>query len=299
MTACKPCEVHAWCAAGSSAPTPCDAGRFGDETGLQSKEECRRCEPGAWCSAGKAIACVPNTFNEELGADDQSACQPCPENAVTLSAGASRFEECVCARGYFADTRLLPALQRLRAAELSTEERGAAFRLNASRFCLNCVSGAACQARDAATEAGVTLETLPLLPGYWRVSPGSLDIRSCGDNMPGTTPGCKGGAGEPCKEWLAGPLCTQCNVTTGRFYDADRFECNECQGGSVLLPLAVAIAIILGIVLVPALCWSLGLLHRFGLMRLWRRLEPRLVGLGLTAKFKLLVSPACLHTRSF
>ena len=45
---------------------------------------------------------------------------------------------------------------------------------------------------DEDTEEGVTLETLPLLPGYWRNSPQSLDIRTCGDNMNaenGTTPG--------------------------------------------------------------------------------------------------------------
>ena len=104
------------------------------------------------------------------------------------------------------------------------------FQANASNFCLNCVSGTACIANDEETEEGVTLETLPLLPGYWRNSPQSLDIRTCGDNMNGnrTSPGCQGGAGEPCKEWLAGPLCTQCNETSGRFYDGDRFECNEC-----------------------------------------------------------------------
>ena len=38
------------------------------------------------------------------------------------------------------------------------------------------------------------------------------------------------------EEWLAGPLCSKCNVTSGRFYDGDRFECNECDGGSMSLP---------------------------------------------------------------
>ena len=83
---------------------------------------------------------------------------------------------------------------------------------------------------DEETEEGVTLETLPLLPGYWRNSPQSLDIRTCSDNIfNGTAPGCRGGKGEPCKDWLTGPLCTQCNVSSGRFYDGDRFECNKRQ----------------------------------------------------------------------
>ena len=124
------------------------------------------------------------------------------------------------------ESRAASLLDALRAANQTKSD---AFRLNASRFCLPCVSGAACRA-DAAE--GLTLETLPLLPGYWRNSPRSLDIRSCGDRAQGTTPGCRGGAGEPCKDWLTGPLCTQCNVSRGRFYDADRFECSACGGGS-------------------------------------------------------------------
>ena len=91
---------------------------------------------------------------------------------------SSSFDDCVCAAGYFADTRMLPLLQSLREAGMLKTE---AFRLNASQYCRNCVSGTACMIGDEQTEEGLTLETLPLLPGYWRNSPQSLDIRSCGD----------------------------------------------------------------------------------------------------------------------
>ena len=83
---------------------------------------------------------------------------------------------------------MLPLLQSLRDADMLRSEE---FRLNASQYCLHCVSGTQCNVNDEETAEGVTLETLPLLPGYWRNSPQSLDIRSCGDNIyNGTTPGC-------------------------------------------------------------------------------------------------------------
>ena len=279
--------MSAWCAAGSSAPTPCASGSVGLAAGLASADECRSCPPGYWCSAGKAIPCMRNYFNELPGADDQSFCLPCPENAITLSNASVSFDACVCNKGFFADTRILTILQGLRAAD---QMKSIDFRLNASLFCHNCVSGAACRAGDDETADSITLETLPLLPGYWRNSPQSLDIRSCGDRASGTTPGCRGGVGEPCKDWLAGPLCTECNVSSGRFYDIDRFECNECDHGSVTLPLAVISLILVAIVAIPALCVGLKIPKRTGLEDRWLRYKPRLMGLGLMAKLKLLAS---------
>jgi len=250
------------------------------------------CPAGSWCSAGNAIPCVKDTFNALPNAYDQSFCLPCPANSVTQQEGSARFEDCVCAQGYFADTRLLPIINSLRAAGQIKSE---AFRLNASRFCHSCVSGVACRpGTPEAVQIKITLETLPLLPGYWRSSPHSLDIRSCGDRTPGTTPGCKGGVGEPCKDWLAGPLCTLCNVTAGRFYDKDLFECNECIGGSVALPLGVVAALLGSLALVPALCLGLRLPQRIGLVWLWRRLRPTILALGLKPKGAKLSHPSTL-----
>ena len=87
----------------------------------------RNCSAGYWCSAGKPIECVRNTFNELTNADDQSYCLPCPENSVS-PVGSASFDACVCASGFFADTRILPMLQRLRAANLTKSD---AFRRNA------------------------------------------------------------------------------------------------------------------------------------------------------------------------
>ena len=252
-----------------------------------TKAEESDCPPGFWCSAGKAIPCVRNTFNELRNADDQSYCLPCPENSITLEEGSTSFSDCVCARGFFGDTRLLPILHELRAMNQSRSDE---FRLNASRFCLHCVSGTACIGSDENTGAGVTLETLPLLPGYWRNSPASLDIRSCGDNLAGVTPGCRGGAGEPCKDWLTGPRCTLCNETAGRYYSQDAFECNECSAGTIVVPMILLASMLAALLLGPATCVGLKLPKRLGLEFQWKTLKPRLNEIGVTAKFKLLAS---------
>ena len=108
---------------------------------------------------------------ELSSADDQSFCLQCPENSVSPEASRS-FDDCVCASGFYADTRMLPLLQGMRDANLTKTE---AFRLNASKYCRNCISGTACIADGEETAEGLTLETLPLLPGYWRNSPQSLE----------------------------------------------------------------------------------------------------------------------------
>ena len=245
------------------------------------------CPAGHWCSAGNSIPCVRNTFNELRDKFDQSACRPCPVNSVTRDVGSTSFDDCVCARGFFADTRIWPNLQRLRAANLSDTEE---FRLNATIFCHRCVAGAACLPDDEDTTEGLTLESLPLQPGYWRNSPMSLDIRSCADRSEGTTPGCRGGAGEPCKDWLDGPLCTLCNVTSGRYYSPDEYACKECDSSTVAVPLALAASLLSAFLIGPPLCVGLRLPRRLGLEVHWRVLKPRLMRLGLTAKFKLLAS---------
>ena len=56
------------------------------------------------------------------------------------------------------------------------------------------------------------------------------------------------------------------------------------------MPLGVFIAVLISSVIVPALCMGLQLPRRLGLAWAWRRLKPRLLGLSLMAKLKILTS---------
>lgn len=108
------------------------------------------------------------------------ACSQCPDHATSPS-NSSRMQLCACDAGYY--NELPSAAGTVR--------------------CVLCKAGTDCPAM-----AGVTLEKLPLLRGYYRASTSSNDMRRCPDFGPDS--GCIGGwvDGEgPCKEWLRGP-CT-------------------------------------------------------------------------------------------
>ena len=92
--------------------------------------------------------------------------------------------------------------------------------------CVLCPVGSRCG------EAGAPLASLPLLPGYYRTSNASDDLRRCPDFGPDA--GCVGGVGVgegPCGAQLRGPYCRLCNVTdTSRYYDASGSACVPCEG---------------------------------------------------------------------
>ena len=97
---CAICTLTSWCARGSSAPTPCPFGTVGAREGLASADECALCYAGSWCSAGMAIQCPRDTYNEQRGATNQGACQPCPEFSTSVE-GAPGREDCVCRKDYY------------------------------------------------------------------------------------------------------------------------------------------------------------------------------------------------------
>lgn len=121
-----------------------------------------------------------------------------------------------------------------------------------------CKTGSSC----SANVTGVTLETLPLMPGYYRVSNDSDDLRRCPDF--GDSSGCVGGVslGEgPCKEWLTGPYCRLCNVTDrSRYFNPDRSACLVCEGDAGA-PLAIGFGLFIA-VLAIVLLWARFKPHR-------------------------------------
>ena len=222
------CPETTYCPMGSPVPTPCPEGFTNFVSGARSAEECVPCPRGHFCSSGKRISCGLGTFNEILGADDQSFCKYCPANANTLAESTSSVDGCICNARHFADSRT-----------------------NGRLSCEACPVGARC------TEPGTRIETLPLLPGYYRTSHSSVDLRRCPDF--GDRSGCIGGVGEgegPCKLWLKGPYCRLCNVSdTSRYYDSDASACVSCEGEGLLLPvLFCCVAVI--VIAALALFWK-------------------------------------------
>ena len=168
----EPCEVGGFCTAGSSVATRCPAGFFSEKAGLSSQDQCSPCPPGHYCLQGSRIACGSNTFNPFEGSSSARECLLCPLNSGS-GAGAAHADNCSCAVDF--------------------------VKVNGS--CVLCPDGASCKS------AGATVESLPLVRGYWRFGNSSLSIYRCPDASDENS-GCTGGVGIPCKDTLEGVFCS-------------------------------------------------------------------------------------------
>ena len=181
---------------------------------------------------GCAAACPAGNFCSSLSVAPEP-CPPgaycpvgsgsflsCPAGKTTIHGGMTSATDCICDAGHYGTT-------------------------DGTLTCVPCPVGASC------SEPGATLELLPILPGYYRTSNTSDDLRRCPDF--GNASGCVGGvaAGEgPCKPWLEGPYCSLCNTTdTSRHYDSSSSECLACDGSATLPFVIVAV---LAVVLLAA-----------------------------------------------
>ena len=83
------CALGGYCTKGASSPVPCEAGRFGNRTGLKTLHECSYCEPGSSCALGAAAMtpCSPGSIApvaryaavlaRALPASSLARCEPC------------------------------------------------------------------------------------------------------------------------------------------------------------------------------------------------------------------------------
>ena len=108
--------------------------------------------------------------------------------------------------------------------------------------------GASCASCNAqatnCTESGVTVDSLPLLPDWWRL-PNSTKLERCF-----STSNCTGGsnASELCGLGYEGPFCGVCSKdVNGTKYHVSVGQCEPCEGS--LIPAVVAIAVVVAVAL--------------------------------------------------
>lgn len=103
------CPQGSYCIEGSSTPTPCPSGTFGNASGLASALECTVCPSGSACAIGStgSKACSPGTFSNQEGggecsrcsagtyqdAEGQTSCKACEEGSY-CSEGAAAALPC-------------------------------------------------------------------------------------------------------------------------------------------------------------------------------------------------------------
>ena len=151
---CKVCPRGTSCASGSDAPTPCRPSTYNAQPG---KERCDECSAGSFQNDTSATACrdcpvgsfCPDGTAQPINCVTGAGL----DHARTLTNGATSAADCRCEAGYY-------------------DNRAA---LHGAINCTACPSGTSC------TEAGHTLQSVPILRGYYRRSLTSTDIKRCPD----------------------------------------------------------------------------------------------------------------------
>ena len=199
------------------------------------------CQPGTQLIAGGGCSpCNPGFYSPSIGSE---GCLPCEDVHTTSAAGADAASACVCVDGYYRDTG------------------------SANAPCRACPEGAACashnqgnvtqQPRDGNTTQqldNLTLSTLVLARGNWRLSRLTNDIRSCGGNV--TSAWCLGGP-EPgngsCANGTKGPLCRVCALPWHYPRESGAsigcLECSARGAAAVVYAAALDLVVVLAIVL--------------------------------------------------
>ena len=254
-TECLPCPAGSSCALGSTHPSTCLPGTYtdtssqsqcltcpaGDFTSHIGSTSCSQCMSGMWCTSSAQIPCSENTYNPNAGAYLITNCTRCPERTTTLGKDAqTSVNNCSCSVGFYR-----APLDFVSGRDECIDQ------------CCSCpVSGTRC------TNGSINLVDLPIAPGYFRPSDGSVDVRRCPDaavNCSGrsecawSTSGCQGGRdGNLCREGLTGAFCRSC-IEDFHFYQPAETgvnaHCQPCVNisssrGGTLLIVAVSVTLV-------------------------------------------------------
>ena len=263
---CATCPRKAWCAEGSSVPTPCPAGTVGNATGLTLPTECSDCAQGMWCNAGEAIPCAQGTWSSATRASTIGVCVSCPEHSTTLQLASTELGSCRCEAGRY--------LQEA----------------DAEGTCVLCPQpGSRCNA------PGITLDSLMLAPGYWRSGNQSREPLLCPSyrGVAGEERCVGGVVGEACAGLLSGVYCASCPPD---FYldGGNGNGCSRCTGLTTGSAIRIGvIASVLLLLVLSRLDWTCipgSSSIRTALARLTARLYALVEASGLAAKLKQLIT---------
>ena len=98
-TECKQCVSGSYCEEGSSAPLPCEAGRFSSATHLHTMSQCQLCTDGAFCPTQSVTPsnCSAGSYTSNATAHDK--CTRCAAGTFQNGEGATACD--LCTPGYF------------------------------------------------------------------------------------------------------------------------------------------------------------------------------------------------------
>ena len=220
----------------------CPDGRYGEKAGLVDFRCSGECSPGHYCPATsttpKTIACPEGTFNPLAGQGESGACIDCPKDSYclrgaetpiacslglsTTSTGKASVLDCVCKVGTYGNG-------------------------SHGGVCTRCPPlGNNCSV------PGMTLEDLPILPGWWRVSRDYAILHRCSPSKLciGTQNATARRPNETddylCAPGHVGPYCALCATDYFLSQEGSCTPCEDAGGGGGSMGMIV-VAVILGI----------------------------------------------------
>ncbi|GMH98757.1 hypothetical protein TrVE_jg2081 [Triparma verrucosa] len=226
-TEMETCQAGSASGAGSSSCTVCPEGSYSSASGASA---CVTCDAGKFCPEGatEMQTCPKGTFSN-FGASACTDCGPstiAPESSAsaclacdTYQEGNDERTECVCQQGYYVGEDANKALPVPDGVSPNT--------------------------------AGMTLEILDVLPGYWRTSSTSTVILRCQ-----SVEHCKGGVDTDnlCADGYTGPLCAVCSSGYASTGFGESLTCKACSANSKAT-VAIMTASILTILAASLVCY--------------------------------------------
>lgn len=282
---------------GSPAPIDCPAGTFSLASMAVSERDCIDCDAGFQCVKGIRIPCTagtyasapqsaacrtcePGTFQSEQG---ETACRTCANRTYASRHGAVECNNCLFR---------LSSLQGSASCDVCDE---GFFRRDAQ----GAVTPSTCEPcfdKGAECPWNTTLETIVVLPGFWRLSNRSMEMTKCDGSA--VEQRCLGGKDAGVDgEGYCGNLYTspECQLCRDKGFYRRRNECVQCPKMGGRLAALTGIAVCMA---VAAAALHLALFHRLGIRvtalqpirRMIARLQSRAMGIGSLCKLKILFS---------
>ncbi|KOO34597.1 mastigoneme-like protein [Chrysochromulina tobinii] len=287
------CPRGFWCTAGIEVP--CEKGFYNPTTNAASQTACLRCPEFSTtngtaatnvsqclceqsfvqqlnaagnvsqcvCAPGRELvggvrcdACKTGTYKDWTGENAErnplgpQKCLDCPvPGTTTVQEGADSVSQCVCKANTFAS---LTRAEMMRATNDSSRVAPDAFK------CVTCVSlhENVNAKMTNCTAPGVTLDTIPVMPGHWRQNPRALYVRMC--DLEEACLGAELAGDASCAYGHTGPLCDLCKKDPP-YFGGRGSPCQSCSDAgdpmeTITSYIIGGVVVLLVLVLAAAIC---------------------------------------------
>ena len=215
------------------AATRAGRGEWSDTVSTRTEDRCLRAGWELDAGTRRCRRCPVGRYRSLR----EPRCERCPEDfPLTRNDGATSEASCITTKGYFA-------------------EYGENTKSMVARSCTD--NGLS--SRIECSVPGLSLETITVRPGYWRIGNQSVDVRKCEPSEY-----CVGGNGSNyCAAGFRGILCSLCEE--GLSLDSDRRICTTCDPDKIMRDGTIGIMLILAwivLVISPTIILWCGLRSR-------------------------------------